>query len=63
MNKHEQALKDIKELIKRVKITMEVKEGLTLIVANSILTHDLEILERSVKNLGAKQVNELLKGE
>ena len=63
MNKHEQALKDIKELIKRVKITMEVKEGLTLIVDDGILTHDLEILERSVKNLGAKQVNELLKGE
>ena len=63
MNKHEQALKDIKELIKRVKITMEVKEGLTLIVDDGILTHDLENLERSVKNLGAKQVNELLKGE
>ena len=63
MNKHEQALQDIKELMKRVKITMEVKEGLTLIVDDSILTHDLEILERSVKNLGAKQVNELLKGE
>lgn len=63
MNKHEQALQDIKELIKRVKITMEVKEGLTLIVESSILTYDLEILERSVKNLGAKQVNELLKGE
>ena len=63
MNKHEQALQDIKELIKRVKITMEVKEGLTLIVDDGILTHDLENLERSVKNLGAKQVNELLKGE
>ena len=63
MNKHEQALKDIKELIKRVKITMEVKDSLTLIVDDGILTHDLENLERSVKNLGAKQVNELLKGE
>lgn len=63
MNKHDQALQDIKELIKRVKITMEVKEGLTLIVDDGILTHDLENLERSVKNLGAKQVNELLKGE
>lgn len=63
MNKHEQALKDIKELMERVKITMEVKECLTLIVDDGILTHDLEILERSVKNLGTKQVNELLKGE
>ena len=61
MNKHEQALQDIKELMERVKITMEVKECLTLIVDDSILTHDLEILKRSVKNLGAKQVNELLK--
>ena len=63
MNKHDQALQDIKELMKRVKITMEVKDSLTLIVDDSILTHDLEILKRSVKNLGAKQVNELLKGE
>lgn len=49
--------------MKRVKITFEVKECLTLIVKDSILDHDLEILKRSVKNLGAKQVNELLKGE
>lgn len=63
MNKHDQALQDIKELMKRVKITLEIKDGLTLIVDESILPHDLETLERSVKNLGAKQVNEILKGE
>ena len=63
MNKHEQALQDIRELMKRVEITFEVKEGLTLIVKDSVLDHDLEILKRSIKDLGAKQVNEILKGE
>lgn len=62
MNKHEQALQDIQQLMKRVKITFEIKNSLTLIVDDSILKEDLETLERSVKNLGAIQVNKLLRG-
>lgn len=62
MNKHEQALHDIQQLMERVKITFEIKNSLTLIVSDSILKEDREILERSVKNLGAIQVNKLLQG-
>lgn len=61
MNRQHQALQDIKEVMKRVKITFEVKQGLTLIIKDSIMIHDLEILKRSIKNLSYKHVEELIK--
>ena len=61
MNKHDQALQTILELSKIVKITFTFENGLILKVKDEIKACDLERLKVAVKDLGAKQVDELIK--
>ena len=61
MNKHDQALLTILELSKIVKITFTFENGLTLNVNDEIKACDLERLKVAIKDLGAKQVDELIK--
>lgn len=59
MNKHDQALETIINLSKRMKI--EIKELEIIVYKNERINEvDLEVLERSVKDLGAIQMQKLI---
>ncbi len=59
MNKHEKALLDIKILTKRMDISIQGNE-IQVRVNEKTSSVDLERLEKAVKSLGAKQVQELI---
>jgi len=61
MNKHNEALKDIITLSKRLDLSF--KDNVLILNESKKVTsrEDLNILKRAVKNLGSIQVQELIK--